>query len=199
MTRLARLAIASLAAILLVAIAAPRRSRAQSSPAANSATAAQGAAPAALPLIDAAGYEHALAKYKGKPLLVTFWATWCEPCRDEFPMLVDLEKKYGPKGLAVFGVSLDDNADLNVMRHFLQQNQPGFPSYRQKPGIDVDEFYHAVNPDWQGTMPETIFYGRDGKIVTHFVGGQTKATFERAIQTILAKNPRANAAPPAGH
>src|SRR5262249_1876109 len=46
-----------------------------------------------LPLIDLAGYQHALAKYHGKPLLVTFWATWCEPCRDEFPMLVELYKQ----------------------------------------------------------------------------------------------------------
>jgi thiol-disulfide isomerase/thioredoxin len=137
-------------------------------------------------LVDVAGYNRAVAKYHGKPLLVTFWATWCEPCREEFPMLVQLARKYSPQGLAVFGVSMDDDSDMNLVRHFLSNNQPGFPNYRQKPGIDVDGFYHGVNPNWLGGMPETIFYGRDGRIVTHFVGGQSRATFERAIQTILA-------------
>jgi thiol-disulfide isomerase/thioredoxin len=143
------------------------------------------AATADLPLIDLEGYNKILAKYKGKPLLVTFWATWCEPCRDEFPTLVELAKEYGAKGLSVFGVSLDDNADMNLVRHFLAEFEPGFPNYRQKPQIDVDEFYRGVNPNWQGSMPETIFYSRDGRIVLSFTAEQTRATFERSIRTIL--------------
>jgi cytochrome c biogenesis protein CcmG/thiol:disulfide interchange protein DsbE len=152
-------------------------------------------------LVDVAGYNRAIAKYRGKPLLVTFWATWCEPCREEFPMLVQLAKKYSPQGLSIFGVSMDDNSDMNLVRHFLTNNQPGFPNYRQKPGIDVDGFYHAVNPNWLGGMPETIFYGRDGRIATHFVGEQTRATFEQAIQMILATPTGANRAvsAPPGH
>jgi thiol-disulfide isomerase/thioredoxin len=145
----------------------------------------QGAA-ADLPLIDLAGYNQVLAKFKGKPLLVTFWATWCEPCRDEYPMIVELAKQYAPQGLAVYGVSLDDDSDMHLVRHFLAQNRPEFKNYRQKPGIDVDAFYHGVNPAWSGTMPETIFYGRDGKIAGHFVGEQPRAAFEQAIKLILA-------------
>ena len=149
---------------------------------------AQSSAKAAnLPLIDLDGYKKVLATYKGKPLVVTFWATWCEPCRYEFPTLVELAKEYQPKGLAIYGVNLDSNADLHVMRDFLAKNKPGFPSYRQKPGIDVDAFYVGVNPQWTGTMPETIFYSRDGKIAAHFEGQQTRADFERAIQGILAQ------------
>ena len=143
-------------------------------------------------LIDAGEYNRIVAKYHGKPLLVTFWATWCEPCREEFPMFVQLAKKYSPQGLSIFGVSMDDDSDMNLVRHFLANNQPGFPNYRQKPGIDVDGFYHGVNPNWLGAMPETIFYGRDGRIVTHFIGEQTRATFERAIQAILATPPAGN-------
>ena len=96
-----------------------------------------------LPLIDLAGYNQVLAKYRGKPLVVTFWATWCEPCRDEFPLLVQLQKQYAPQGLAIFGVSLDDDSDMNLVRRFIARNQPGFPNYRQKPGIDVDAFYRG--------------------------------------------------------
>jgi len=139
-----------------------------------------------LPLIDLAGYNQVLAKYRGKPLVVTFWATWCEPCRDEFPLLVELQKQYAPQGLAIFGVSLDDDADMNLVRRFLARNQPGFSNYRQKPGIDVDAFYRGVNPAWTGTMPETIFYGRDGHIIGHFVGGQSRASFEEGIRQVLA-------------
>ena len=139
-----------------------------------------------LPLIDLAGYNKIVAKYHGKPLLVTFWATWCEPCRDEFPMVVQLTKEYGPKGLSVFGVSLDDNADMNLVRHFLTQYRPEFPNYRQDPQIDVDEFYRGVNPNWRGSMPETIFYGRDGRIALSFAAEQSRATFEQAIRAILA-------------
>jgi thiol-disulfide isomerase/thioredoxin len=148
-------------------------------------------APANLPLIDLAGYQQALEKYRGKPIMVTFWATWCEPCRYEFPMVVELAKQYAPKGLAVFGVSLDDDADMHLVRDFLAKNQPPFPSFRQKPGIDVDAFYRGVNPAWTGTMPQTIFYDRNGRIVGYFFGGQPREAFEQAIRTILASPPAA--------
>jgi thiol-disulfide isomerase/thioredoxin len=146
--------------------------------------------PGELPLIDLDGYKKILATYKGKPTLVTFWATWCEPCRYEYPTIVELAKEDAPKSLAVFGVSFDDNADLHLVRDFLLKNKPAFPNYRQKPGIDVDAFYSGVNPEWTGTMPETIFYGRDGRIVVHFEGEHTRPDFERAIQQILASPAR---------
>jgi len=158
-------------------------------PQSNSAkTASPGgkSAVAELPLIDLAGYDQVLAKYKGKPVLATFWATWCEPCRDEYPMIVELEKKYAAQGLAVFGVDMDDNAEMNLVRRFIARNQPRFPNYRQKPGIDLDAFYRGVNPAWTGSMPETVFYTRDGRIAQHFIGEQSRAAFEQAIQMILA-------------
>jgi len=52
-------------------------------------------------LIDVQAYQKLLEQYHGKPLLVTFWATWCEPCRDEYPMLNELAKQYAPQGLKV--------------------------------------------------------------------------------------------------
>jgi thiol-disulfide isomerase/thioredoxin len=155
-----------------IAVAAPQASKRSSAPDPK--------------IIDAQGYQELVEHYRGKPLLVTFWATWCEPCRDEFPLLVELHKQYAPQGLAIFGVSLDDDADMNLVRRFLARNQPGFSNYRQKPGIDVDAFYRGVNPAWTGTMPETIFYGRDGHIIGHFVGAQPRAAFEEGIRQVLA-------------
>jgi thiol-disulfide isomerase/thioredoxin len=180
------------AILLMVSFSfAPRNVRAQRAPQAT--TVAHKSAGPTLPLIDVEGYDRVLAKYRGKPLLVTFWATWCEPCRAEFPMIVELAKQYAPQGLAVFGVSLDNDADMHLVRRFLEKNQPPFPNYRQKPGIDVDAFYHGVNPNWTGTMPETIFYDRDGRIAGHFVGAQPRGAFEQAIHTIVSNgNPSAS-------
>ncbi|HEV2204959.1 MAG TPA: TlpA disulfide reductase family protein [Candidatus Acidoferrales bacterium] len=138
-----------------------------------------------MPLIDAEGYHRVLEKYRGKAVMVNFWATWCEPCRYEFPMIVRLAHQYQSKGLVVLGVNLDDDADMHLVRDFLAKNQPPFRSYRQKPGIDVDAFYHGVNPAWTGTMPQTIFYDRNGKMAGYFFGGQPREAFDAAIRAIL--------------
>jgi thiol-disulfide isomerase/thioredoxin len=175
-----------LAAVMLMGVAADPSAWAQASSGKSGAADTKGVPVADPPVIDLAGYYQVLAKYKGKPLLVTFWATWCEPCREEFPMLVELAKHYAPEGLAIFGVSLDGDAEINLVRRFLARNQPRFPNYRQKMGIDVDAFYRGVNPAWTGTMPETVFYARDGRIAGHFIGEQPRAAFEQAIREILA-------------
>jgi thiol-disulfide isomerase/thioredoxin len=130
--------------------------------------------------------------YRGKALMVTFWATWCEPCRDEYPMISDLAKKYAPQGLAVVGVSLDQPSDLNLVHEFLDKAHPDFPNYLQKPGIDVNAFYHGVNPDWHGTMPQTVFYARDGHIARYLIGASPQAAFENAIRLILVKSDAEN-------
>jgi thiol-disulfide isomerase/thioredoxin len=153
-------------------------------------------------LVDLAGYKDIITKYRGKGLLVTFWATWCQPCREEFPMIISLSKEYGAQGLAVVGVSLDEDADLGLVRQFLDKSQPGFPNYRQKPGIDADAFYQGVNPDWRGTMPQTDFYGRDGHLARYFVGQKSKDAFVQAIRLILLTGESgklSNLAAPAGN
>jgi thiol-disulfide isomerase/thioredoxin len=99
--------------------------------------------------IDAPGYQKLLQQYRGKPLLVTFWATWCEPCRDEYPMLNDLAKQYAPQGLKVVGVNLDDDGDLILMRRFLARYKPIFPNYRKTAGAE-EEFRNTVQPGWTG-------------------------------------------------
>jgi thiol-disulfide isomerase/thioredoxin len=143
---------------------------------------------AAPQMIDLAGYQQMVAGYQGKALMVTFWATWCEPCRDEYPMIVELAKKYAPQGLVVVGISTDEKSDMPLVRQFLDQTHPGFPNYVERPGIDVKEFYQGVNPDWHGTMPHTVFYGRDGHIARYLTGASPKPAFENAIQLILLKS-----------
>jgi thiol-disulfide isomerase/thioredoxin len=185
-----RAAIYTACSVLLLGLVVPlfgkTSSQSSAAPKTSPARAATTAKSADLQLIDLDGYKKILATYKGKPLLVTFWATWCEPCRYEYPTIVELAKEYAPKGLAVYGVSFDDNADMHLVRDFLAKNRPAFPNYRQKPGIDVDGFYQGVNPEWTGTMPETIFYGRDGRIVAHFEGEHSRDDFVKGIEAILS-------------
>jgi thiol-disulfide isomerase/thioredoxin len=138
------------------------------------------------PLIDLAGYSQLIASYRGKAVMVNFWATWCEPCRNEYLTIMSLSKEYAPQGLAVIGISLDDDADMNLVRRFLSQNRPDFPNFREKPGIDANTFYHSINPDWRGTMPQTDFYARDGHLARYFVGDRPREVFVQAIRLILA-------------
>jgi len=135
-------------------------------------------------LIDAQGYVKLVQQYQGKPLLVTFWATWCEPCRDEYPMLNELAKQYAPQGLKVVGVNLDDDGDLILMRRFIARYKPIFPNYRKKPGEEVP-FRQAVLPGWTGSLPVSVFYAKDGGQVGSFLGERNRETYEGAIRSLL--------------
>jgi thiol-disulfide isomerase/thioredoxin len=136
-------------------------------------------------LIDAQGYVKLVQQYHGKPLLVTFWATWCEPCRDEYPMLNELTKQYAPQGLKVVGVNYDQDGDLILMRRFIAKYQPVFPNYRKKPDESEESFRQAVMPGWNGALPASFFYAKDGRQVGQFVGERTRDTYETAIRSLL--------------
>lgn len=138
-----------------------------------------------LAVIDQQGFENILAKYRGKPLLVNFWATWCEPCRDEYPMLNELAKKYAPQGLQVVGVSLDDDGEMILMRRFLGRYKPIFPNFRKRPGKE-EEFINVVNKNWSGSIPASFFYARDGRQIGQIVGEGKREIYEEAIRSVLA-------------
>ena len=145
----------------------------------------QAKAPADPAMIDAQGFQKILEQNRGKALLVNFWATWCEPCRAEYPMLNELAKQYAPKGLQVVGVSIDDDGDLILMRRFLARYKPVFPNYRKTAGAEA-AFRESILAGWTGSMPITIFYGKDGKQVGHFIGEKSREQYEAAIQGLLA-------------
>jgi thiol-disulfide isomerase/thioredoxin len=144
----------------------------------------QSKAPGDPQLIDAQGYQKLLSQYRGKPVLMTFWATWCEPCRDEYPMLNELAKQYAPTGLKVVGVNFDQDGDIILMRRFITRYKPIFPNYRKTGG--ESEFQQAVLPEWNGALPASFFYAKDGHQVGHLVGAGTRETYEAAIQSLLA-------------
>jgi thiol-disulfide isomerase/thioredoxin len=152
---------------------------------ASAVAAPQAAAPHDPKLIDAQGYQKILEEYRGKPLVVTFWATWCEPCRDEYPMLNELAKQYAPQGLRVVGVNLDQDGDLILMRRFIARYHPVFPNYRKTAGGE-DAFVQAVMPGWNGAIPGSFFYSKEGKQIGHLLGASNRDTYEAAIKTLLA-------------
>jgi thiol-disulfide isomerase/thioredoxin len=180
-TRLRRLAppILLSSALLLAALLA----RAQSSAPTQKTAAA--APQRTLEVLDADHYLAKVAAEHGKPLMVTFWATWCEPCRDEFPMVNELVRQYQPKGLAVFGVSLDDDAEESLALRFLAKTQPVFPNYRKKPGKE-EEFINRVSPKWSGVLPATFFYDPQGRLIGELTGEQPRKAFVTAIEATLA-------------
>jgi thiol-disulfide isomerase/thioredoxin len=153
----------------------------------------QAKAPRDPQLIDVQGFQKILQRYHGKPLLINFWATWCEPCRDEYPLLNELAKKYAPQGLQVVGVSFDQDGDLILMRRFIARYKPVFPNYRKKQGNESD-FQQSVLPGWNGSLPVSLFYSKDGQQIGHIIGAGNRDTFESAIHTLLSAN--AAAGPP---
>jgi cytochrome c biogenesis protein CcmG, thiol:disulfide interchange protein DsbE len=117
-----------------------------------------------------------LSSYRGKVVLLDFWATWCYPCREETPHLVDLQQKYGDRGLQILGISMDDSPD------------PVGPFYRQ---------FHMNYPVVIGTaktgesyggilgLPITFLIGRDGRIYAKHIGATDAAVFENEIKSLL--------------
>ena len=155
----------------------------------------QTATPHDPPLIDSQGYQKLLDQYRGKALLITFWATWCEPCRAEYPMLNELAKQYEPKGLHVVGVDLDDDGDLILMRRFITRYKPIFPNYRKKAG-DETAFVQSVLPGWSGAIPASFFYAKDGRQIGHLLGANDRETYDAAIRSLLESSGSTAANPP---
>jgi thiol-disulfide isomerase/thioredoxin len=149
------------------------------------AGAPQAQAPHDPQVIDAQGYAKIVQQHRGKPLLMTFWATWCEPCRDEYPMLNELAKEYGPKGLQVVGVNFNDDGDLILMRRFIARYKPVFKNYRKQHG-DEPGFQSGVSPEWNGALPVSFFYDKDGRQVGHVFGASTREVYEAAIRQLLS-------------
>jgi thiol-disulfide isomerase/thioredoxin len=161
--------------------------------AASTLAAPQAPAPHDPTMIDAQGYQKLVEQYRGKAVLITFWATWCEPCRDEFPMLNELAKEYAPKGLHVVGVNLDDDGDLILMRRFITRYKPVFPNYRKKAGGESG-FVQVVLPGWGGAIPASFFYAKDGRQIGHLLGASSRETYEAAIRSLLSSNSSAASA-----
>jgi peroxiredoxin len=118
-----------------------------------------------------------LSDFRGKAVLLNFWATWCGPCKIEMPWLVDLQKQYGAQGLQIVGVAMDDASKEDIAK-FASDMGVNYPILIGK---------EAVGNDYGGVpaLPETFVIARDGKIVDKIIGIRGKAEFEDVIKKAL--------------
>ncbi len=122
-----------------------------------------------------------------RPLLVNFWATWCVPCRDEFPDLVRIDEQYRPRGLDFITVSLDDVSELtqNVPLFLRQVRGERIPAYLLN-AIDPDAAITAVDNMWRGELPATFLFDARGQLVFKHSGRIKPDELIAAIQKVLS-------------
>jgi len=122
-----------------------------------------------------------LADFRGKAVVLNFWATWCDPCREEMPWFEDLQKQYGPQGLQIVGVAMDD-ADPADVAKFTKELNVDYPILMGKPAVR-----NAVADAYGGIefLPETFYIGRDGKVLQKVFGLRDRGEIEDYIKQAL--------------
>lgn len=127
---------------------------------------------------DLDGKEVQLASFKGKVVLLNFWATWCGPCKAEIPGFVELQDKYRDH-LTIVGYSVDD--DAAKARAFAQQYKMNYPILLGEGREDVQD---AFGPIWG--IPASFLISKDGRVCKRHLGIAPKAVFEKEIQALIA-------------
>jgi peroxiredoxin len=129
-------------------------------------------------LKDSKGASIQLSKYKGKVVVLDFWATWCGGCKVEIPWFMEFEKKYKRSGLAVIGVSMDDDG-WKAVKPFLKAKKLNYPVVLGNDGLAKS---YGVD-----SMPMTLLIDRDGKIAATHVGMVEKVACENEIRALLQR------------
>ena len=122
------------------------------------------------------GQQLKLSDYRGKVVLLDFWATWCGPCREEIPHFVELQKKLGDRGFQIIGVSMDDGPE--PVRDFYRQFKINYPVVMGN--AKIGELYGGVLG-----LPIAFVIGRDGRIYSKHIGATDISSLEREIEAQL--------------
>ena len=115
-----------------------------------------------------------------RPLLVNFWATWCDGCREEFPDLVKIDNDYRAKGLNFLSITLDEVSDKSRAADFLKEMKATMSVVLLNVN-DPEPAIHAVDEKWDGALPATFLYDREGKLVFKYFGKIKPAELRAAI------------------
>ena len=143
----------------------------------------------AFTLEDLSGKKVSLANYKGKAVLINFWATWCGPCKIETPWLIDLRNQYAAQGFEVLGVSADDidrgdpqklSDEKKEIARFVQQMHMPYPVLID--GDSISKPYGGLD-----ALPASFFVDRDGTVVAAQLGLTSKDEIEANIKKALGK------------
>jgi thiol-disulfide isomerase/thioredoxin len=137
--------------------------------------------------IDTDALKGLLTQQRERPLLVNFWATFCDPCRDEFPDLVKIDKDYRPQSLEFVTVSLDDVSELKTgVPKFLNAMKATMPAYLLDT-TDPEPAINLVDPRWRGDLPATFLYNEKGEVVYKHIGRVNPAELREAIEKVVKK------------
>ena len=127
---------------------------------------------------DVDGNEVSLETYKGKVILLNFWATWCGPCKAEIPGFVRIQEKYRDKGLVIVGYSVDDTAEK--AKAYASEYKMNYPILLGEGREDVQDAY---GPIWG--IPASFLINREGKVCRKHMGIAPEAVFEKEVAALL--------------
>ena len=144
--------------------------------------------------VTAADIQKAVRDSGAKAVLVNMWATWCGPCREEFPGLVSVAHKYQGHGLKVLLVSADSAADLPAVKKFLAERGVEFPAYLK--AEKDQEFIDGMGKQWTGALPATFLFDGTGKLRDFWEGGATFNVFEQKVVEVLGKQTKPSGGTP---
>ena len=134
--------------------------------------------------IDEAGFKDLVRNRNGKLLLVNMWATWCIPCREEFPDLVKVASAYQDKDVEIVGISMDFPDEVNnKIKPFLKSQNANFQNY-VKNFKDDGAFINMVNPEWSGGLPATFVYDKTGILQKSHFGKGDFEEFRKMIEQV---------------
>ena len=166
--------------ILIVSLAAPAQKRKRRP--------AKPRKPTVVAPIDTEALKGLITQPRQRPLLVNFWATFCDPCRDEFPDLVKIDKAYRPHALDFVTVSLDDISDIKSgVPKFLDSMKAKMPAYLLN-ASDPEPAINLVDPRWRGDLPATFLYNEKGEVVFKHIGRVDPAQLREAIEKVIKKS-----------
>jgi len=135
--------------------------------------------------VTAADIQKMVRDSGAKAVLVNMWATWCGPCRQEFPGLVRVAHKYQGQGLKVLLVSADTETDLPAVKKFLAEHGVEFPAYLK--AEKDQEFIDGMGKQWTGALPATFLFDGTGKLRDFWEGETTFSVFEQKVVEVLGK------------
>jgi len=139
--------------------------------------------------IDAAKWKELLHREPpaANPLLINFWATWCEPCREEYPDLVKIDSQFKDKGLDFITVSLDDVDDIKTkVPEFLKDMRAKMPAYLLNTP-EPETAIAAVDKDWSGSLPATFLLNSKGEVVYSHQGKIKPEELSAEIQKVTGE------------
>jgi cytochrome c biogenesis protein CcmG/thiol:disulfide interchange protein DsbE len=128
-------------------------------------------------LKDVNGIEKKLSDFKGKVIIIDFWATWCPPCREEIPHFIDLYNQYKEQGLEVIGIALDMQGE-KVVPGFVLKNNINYTILLGNE--EVSDLYGGIR-----AIPTTFIVDKDGNIRKKYIGYNDKEVFEKDIKELL--------------